>query len=391
MTLTFADSTRSTIGIEWELQLVDKDSNDLRQAANAVIERAWEDATLAPHIHREMLLNTVEVTSAPHSTVADCLSDIRRAVAGLRPITNELRTDVATAGSHPFAKPRYQRVTDSQRYEELVRRTEYWGRQMLLFGVHVHVGVESRNKVLPIVNALVTQAGRLQAISASSPFWAGEDTKYASNRAMVFQQLPTAGIPRQFQRWEELEAYEDGMRTAGVIEGFDEIRWDIRPSPGLGTIELRIFDACTNIREVEAVASLSHCLVDHYSSMIDAGETLPWLPDWFVAENKWRSARYGLEARLICGPRGKQGFTRDLLAETIDELRPTARRLGCERGLDYALEILDFGAAYERQRKVSRMVERGGLDAVVELMRAEMSADRPLDPEEFLESRGRYT
>lgn len=391
MTLTFADSARSTIGIEWELQLVDKDSNDLRQAANAVIERAWEDATLAPHIHREMLLNTVEVTSAPHSTVAECLSDIRRAVAGLRPITNELRTDVATSGSHPFAKPRYQRVTDSHRYEELVRRTEYWGRQMLLFGVHVHVGVESRDKVLPIVNALVTQAGRLQAISASSPFWAGEDTKYASNRAMVFQQLPTAGIPRQFQRWEELEAYEEGMRTAGVIEGFDEIRWDVRPSPGLGTIELRIFDACTNIREVEAVASLSHCLVDHYSSMIDAGETLPWLPDWFVAENKWRSARYGLESRLICSPRGKQAFTRDLLAETIDELRPTARRLGCERGLDYALEILDFGAAYERQRKVSHMVERGGLDAVVELMRAEMSADRPLDPEEFLESRGRYT
>lgn len=387
MTLAFASSERSTVGIEWELQLVDKDSNDLRQSANAVIERAWEHPELKEHVHREMMLNTVEITSSPHKTVPECLADIRAAVGKVRPITNELRADIASSGSHPFAKPRYQRVTDSRRYEELVRRTEYWGRQMLLFGVHVHVGIEDRDKVLPIMNALITQAGRLQAVGASSPFWAGEDTHYASNRAMVFQQLPTAGIPRQFQKWEELEEYETTMRTAGVITSFDEIRWDIRPSPTLGTIEIRIFDACTNILEVEAMSSLSHSLVEHYSSMLDAGEQLPWLPDWFVAENKWRSARYGLEAKLISSPSGKEEWARDLLAASVEELSPTAERLGCARGLEVVTSILEKGAAYERQREVAALSEQNRLDHVVELMRAEMIADQPLDPRQFMATR----
>ncbi len=387
MALDFARSKRSTVGIEWELQLVDKDSNDLRQAATSVIRKAWEDPDIKPLVHHEMMLNTVEVTSKPHQTVSECLTDIEKAVKHVRTITNELRADIASSGSHPFAKPRYQRVTDSKRYAELVKRTEYWGRQMLLFGVHVHVGVEDRRKVLPIANALAAQAGALQALSASSPFWAGEDTKYASNRAMVFQQLPTAGIPRQFQSWEELESYEAGLRGAGVISGFDEIRWDIRPSPKLGTVEVRIFDSCTNILEVEAMASLSHTLVEYYSSMLDAGEVPPTLPDWFVAENKWRSARYGLDAKLVVSKSGQQVYARDLIAGTVEELRLTAARLQCERGLDVAMMILERGAAYERQRKVAELTESGSLDSVVELMRAEMIADHPIAPEAFMASR----
>ena len=158
MPLDFAQSERSTVGVEWELQLVDKDSNDLRQAADAVIRKAREDKELSPHIHREMLLNTTEVTSGKRTKISECLEDLRYGVTALRPITDALRIDLSSAGTHPFARPAYQRVTDSRRYAELVDRTQYWGRQMLLYGVHVHVGVEDRDKVLPIVNALVTRA-----------------------------------------------------------------------------------------------------------------------------------------------------------------------------------------------------------------------------------------
>lgn len=387
MALEFAQSERSTVGVEWELQLVDKDSNDLRQAADAVIRKAREDKELSPHVHREMLLNTVEVTTKKRNTIPECLEDLRYGVTKLRPITDDLRIDLATAGTHPFARPAYQRVTDSKRYAELVERTQYWGRQMLLYGVHVHVGVEDREKVLPICNALVTRAGQLQSLAASSPFWAGQDTQYASNRAMVFQQLPTAGMPPQFHKWKELERYHDGMAKTGVIDSFDELRWDVRPSINLGTVEIRIFDACTNILEVEALASLSHCLVEYYSSMIDAGEKMPILPQWFIDENKWRSARYGMEAILILDEDGNEEHVRDTVERMIEKLEPTAQKLGCLDGLRKVRQILTFGASYQRQRAVAAADPKHALDNVVELMRAEMGADSPLSPQTFLDIR----
>lgn len=387
MTLNFRESPRSTVGVEWELQLVDKDSNELRQVADTVIERAWAHDELRALVHREMLLNTVEVTSKARTTISECIADIRSTVEQIRPITDDLRVDLATAGSHPFARPAYQRVTDSRRYAELVERTQYWGRQMLLYGVHVHVGVEDRDKVLPLVNAMVTRAGQLQALSASSPFWVGQDTSYASNRAMVFQQLPTAGMPPQFREWAELERYYLGMSKTGVVDSFDELRWDVRPSVRLGTIEVRIFDACTNILEVEALASLTHCLVEHFSTMIDQGEKLPILPQWFIDENKWRSARYGMDAVLILDEDGTQEKVRDTVERMLEELRPTAERLGCVEGLEKVRQILTFGASYQRQRAVAASDPKYALDNVVELMRAEMGADSPLSPQAFMEIR----
>ncbi len=385
MTLRFATSERSTVGIEWELQLVDMDSNDLRQAAASVIESAWTNPQLRTLVHQEMLLNTVEIASGAHREIGDCLADIREAVSHLRPLTNDLRIDLASAGSHPFARPAYQRVTDTDRYADLVERTQYWGRQMLLYGVHVHVGVESRDKVLPIINALTTRAGQLQALSASSPYWAGQDTGYASNRAMVFQQLPTSGIPRHFDRWDDLEKYTDDVLKTGIIGSFDEIRWDLRPAPHQGTVEIRVFDACTNIREVEAVASLSHTLVEHCSTLLDRGETLPTMPNWFVKENKWRSARYGLDAKLIIDADGNEEYVRDTLEKMVEELAPTAARLGCSDSLKIVTEILQMGASYQRQRDVAKAQPQNPLDAVVGLMRAEMYADRMLSAEEYLD------
>ena len=387
MELDFAKSGRSSVGVEWELQLVDKDSNDLRQAADTIFEEAQDSSELGPLVRREMLLNTVEVASGAHQSVEACMGDLRFAVGKLRPFTDALRIDLATAGSHPFARPAYQRVTDSQRYQELVERTQYGGRQMLLYGVHVHVGVEDREKVLPIVNAVVTRAGQLQALAASSPFWSGQDTGYASNRSMVFQQLPTAGLPPQFQAWHDLERYHWGMKKTGVIDSFDELRWDVRPSPNLGTVEVRIFDACTNILEVEAMASLTHSLVEHYSRMYDAGEPLPQLPDWFISENKWRSARYGLDAKLIVDEQGNQENAVRTVENMLEELEPVAADLGCASGLQKVQDILEVGPSYQRQRQVAAADPTYALDTVVELMRSEMVADRPLSLEEFMDTR----
>lgn len=376
--MKFARSEQSTLGIEWELQLIDQDSNDLRQAA-AYILAALHDS---PFIHGEMLLNTVEVVSGVHTTVAACVADLQSGVAQLREKTEPLRIDVASAGAHPFANPAYQRVTNKERYATLVDRTQYWGRQMLLFGTHVHVGIDRREKVLPVLKAVLTRAYHIQALSSSSPFWAGEDTHYASNRAMVFQQLPTAGIPRQFDTWEQLERFTSDMMSTGTITDFNEVRWDVRPSPGWGTLELRVADANTNIEELAAIAALIHCLVDYFSSRFDAGDELPSMPDWFVAENKWRAARYGMDAVLITDERGTEEPVADTLRAMVKQLEPYAAALGCSAELSGIERICQSGAAYQRFRETARL-NGGSRDAVVEHMRAEMRAERPLRPTFF--------
>lgn len=376
--LPFARSERSTVGLEWELALVDADSGDLRQVAQTVLDAVRPaDGREHPAIRQELLLNTVEVVSGVCRTVGEAGADLARAIEEVRAVTDPLRVELMCAGTHPFARWAQQKVTDKQRYATLIDRTQWWGRQMLIYGVHVHVGIEDRSKVLPIARALLTCFAHLQSLSASSPFWGGRDTGYASNRALMFQQLPTAGLPFQFERWEQLEDYVADMLHTGVIDAFDEVRWDVRPSPRFGTIETRVCDGASNLLEVTALAALTHCLVEHFSSMLDRGEELPTMQPWFVQENKWRSARYGMDAIVIVNSAGDEELVTDAVERLLGELAPVAERLGCTAELDAVRVILRRGASYQRQRAVARR-HGGELDAVVAALVAEMRAGRPL-------------
>ena len=374
--LPFAHSERSTLGVEWELQLIDRDSLDLRQCAAEILRAVRPD----PHIHGEMMLNTVELVSGARRSVAECIEDIALAFDRLLPVTEPLRVDLSSAGTHPFADPLVQKVTDTERYARLVDRTRLWGHQMLIFGTHVHVGLEDRAKALPILRALLTRTAHLQCLSASSPFWAGLDTGYADNRAMMFQQLPTAGAPHQLETWDELEAYAGDMIHTGVIEDFTEVRWDVRPSPRLGTIEVRACDAATNLTELAGIAALTQCLVESFSRALDRGEELDAMPAWYVDENKWRSARYGMDAILITDSLGNEELVTDTVERMVTELAPVAADLGCEAELEGVRATLEAGASYQRQLAAVR--SGGGNEAAVRLLLAEVRAGRPLRPDE---------
>ena len=378
MQIPFSRSARSSLGVEWELALVDSDSGDLRQVAQTVLDAvAPADGREHPTIRQELLLNTVEIVTGVCHTVPEAGRDLQRSIDELRAITDPLRVELMCAGTHPFARWNNQKVTDKQRYATLIDRTQWWGRQMLIYGVHVHVGIEDRDKVLPILSAVLTYFPHLQSLSASSPFWGGKDTGYASNRALMFQQLPTAGLPFQFQRWEDLEAYAADMLHTGVIDQFDEIRWDLRPSPRFGTLEMRICDGASNLTEVLAFAALIHCLVEHFSTMLDEGKELPSLQPWFAQENKWRSARYGMDAIIILNSRGDEELVTEAVPKLLTELEPVAERLGCATELDGVRTILRKGASYQRQRAVARR-HGGDLGAVVAALVAEMRAGKPL-------------
>jgi carboxylate-amine ligase len=235
---------------------------------------------------------------------------------------------------------------------------------MMIWGIHVHVGIDEREKALPILDGLLAYLPHLQALSASSPFWAGVDTGYASNRALMFQQLPTAGLPYPLADWAAYERYVDDLVRTGVIDDHSEVRWDIRPSPKWGTVEVRVCDGVSTAAEIAAIGALVQCLVEWMSTRLDEGETLSVLQPWYVRENKWRAARYGLEAEVITDVAGTERLVTDDLRELLTTLAPVADRLGCAAELQQVRRTLDAGASYQRQLRVAE-ASGGDLRAVV--------------------------
>jgi carboxylate-amine ligase len=353
--------------VEWEFALVDAQTRDLSNEGPAVIAEIGEN----PRVHKELLRNTVEVVSGICECAAEAMEDLRETLGPARQIVRARGMELFCAGTHPFARWSSQKLTDAPRYAELIKRTQWWGRQMLIWGVHVHVGISSAAKVMPIMTSLLNYYPHLLALSASSPWWGGEDTGYASNRAMMFQQLPTAGLPFHFQRWAEFEGFVYDQKKTGIIDHMDEIRWDIRPSPHLGTLEVRICDGVSNLRELSALVALTHCLVVDLDRRLDAGETLPTMPPWHVQENKWRAARYGLDAVIILDADSNERLVTDDLSDLLTRLEPVAKSLHCADELAAVCDIYRDGASYQRQRRVAEEHD-GDLRAVVDALVGEL-------------------
>jgi len=370
--LEFAPSGRSSVGIEWEIALVDRTTGDLVSIADDVLEALRRpDGSKHPTITGELLLNTIEVVSGVHQTVGGAVADVAGQVAEVRAVVAPRGVDPICSGSHPFGQWYDQAITDKPRYRKLIDRTQWWGRNMMIWGIHVHVGIEDKNKVIPILNGMLSYIPHLQALAASSPYWAGVDTGFASNRAQMFQQLPTAGLPWDLPDWEAWESYVDDMTTTGIIDDVTEVRWDIRPAPRWGTIEVRVCDGVSTTQELGAIAALIQCLVEWMSTRLDAGEAVPTMQPWFVRENKWRAARYGLDAEIILDAAGAERLVTDDVRLLIDTLSPVAERLGCLGELLDLHEIIDNGGSYQRQLRVAADAD-GSLPAVVAALSREL-------------------
>ncbi|WP_211348948.1 glutamate--cysteine ligase [Nocardioides litoris] len=373
MRIDFHASADYTLGVEWELALVDRRSRDLRNDAQHLFARARPRLPHPERLHQELLRNTVELVTGVCSTVGEAMDDLRATLAPVLAAGDDLDLDLYGAGTHPFASWTGQQLSAGHRYEELIDRTQWWGRQMLIWGVHVHVGLPERDRVLPVLSSLLNYFPHLQALSASSPVWGGLDTGYASNRALMFQQLPTAGLPFQFETWAQFEAFAQDQVTTGVIDDLSEIRWDLRPAPHLGTLENRVCDGVSSLRDLAALTALCHCLVVDLDTRMAAGETLPTMPPWHVQENKWRAARYGLDAIVILDAASTERLVTDDLADLLVRLEPTAERLGCAAELASVAEVVAGGASYQRQRAVAAAHD-GDLVAVVDSVVRELRA-----------------
>ncbi|MEJ5913009.1 glutamate--cysteine ligase [Pseudokineococcus sp. 1T1Z-3] len=378
MAVAFTPSARPTVGVEWELALVDRTTRDLVNAAGDVLARVADGGgRTSGRVTGELLRNTVELVSGICENADEAAEDLGLTLAAVRAAADPLGVELACSGTHPFGQWSPEQLADGERYAELIERTQWWGRQMLIWGLHVHVGLDSADKVFPVLGALLHKAPHLQALTASSPLWTGVDTGYASNRAMMFQQLPTAGLPFAFERWSEYEGFVDDQLRTGVIDGIADVRWDIRPAPHLGTIEVRVCDGVPTLAELRAVTALVHCLVVDLDRRLVAGERLPSMPPWHVQENKWRAARYGLEAEVVLDAAGRERLVTDDLADLLEDLQPVARDLGCTDALAAVEDIPRTGASYQRQRAVAEAAG-GDLVAVVDALVDELRAGAPL-------------
>ena len=346
--IEFVSSPRPTVGVEMELELINRDTRELVSGAHEILGEMGAPHGEAGHpkAKKELLQSTVEIITGICETVADIKADLAATMAELREHTEPRNLEIMLLGNASVQRSRARRRSVPTRATcRLVNDMQWPAKQMQIFGIHVHVGVRSGEKAIAMVNALSAYIPHFLALSASSPYWMGHDTGMASWRSKVFEGLPTAGPPWLLSGWPQFEQLMDTLISSQTIKTIREVWWDIRPHPAFGTVEIRVCDGIPTLREVGVVAALSQCLVHQFDVMIDRGYTLPTPRAWLVRENKWRAARHGLDASIIVDEGGTTVPLRQAIRELVEDLTPVAARLGCTSELRGAVDIMDRGRA----------------------------------------------
>jgi carboxylate-amine ligase len=370
MDVNYGSRAPFTLGVEEELQLVNAESFEL---TSRYAEVFGEAARSDERIKAELLQSTVEVATKPARTVSEAIAEAGELRRRAKEEAEASGVAVISAGTHSFSRYEHQEVTEEQRYEDLVESLQWAVSRQLIFGLHVHVGLESAQQAIAVANALRTWLPELLAASANSPFWHGRDTGLGSTRSKVFDTMPRSGIPPAFASFEEFELLVDrGVRT-GSWDDYTFIWWDLRPHPRLGTIEIRICDAQTRLENTAVLVALVQSLVATLAERYEREGTLPIQPRPLIEENKWRAARFGLEATLVDLERDEERPARTALRALADVAAPAATRLGCTNELRLLEGLLERGDGAHEQR-AAHQVAGGSLLGV-----ARWLAERTID------------
>ncbi|HZO58616.1 MAG TPA: carboxylate-amine ligase [Solirubrobacterales bacterium] len=336
-----------TLGVEEELMIVDPGSMELVSAIEEMIEAIpWEtEGSVKPELLQSVLEIATDVCRNA-GEAAGQLEDLRRRV---RETAETKGLTIGSAATHPFAMWEDQRIVQRERYEELVAALGFVVRQELLFGLHVHVGIDDADKAIHVANGMRVHLPILLALSTNSPFWRGQATSWMSSRTPLFRLLPRVGIPPRFEGWDEYCERIEFMVTAGAIPDYTYLWWDVRPHPNLGTVEIRSCDAQTRLEHTIAITALIQAMAKELCEHFDAGEALGTFPAELLEENKWLAARYGVHGELIDLPSSKRVPTAELARRLVARLRPHARELGAEAELEGILDLAKGGTGADRQ------------------------------------------
>jgi carboxylate-amine ligase len=338
-----------SLGVEEELHIVDATTGELVQKIEEIMSRLPNE--LHEFVSYELFQSVMEIKTPPCASVAEVEKHLRELRGRVGSWAAACGASLASAGTHPFSRYRDQKVTDQERYKNVLRTLRWIAQREVIFGQHVHVAVPGPEEAIIAHNRLAQRTPLLLALSANSPFWQGFDTGFESARVKIFESFPRAGLPPAFPDYEAFEGYVDLMVDSGAMEDYTYCWWDVRPHAKIGTIELRVLDSQTSLKDTVALTALTQCLVAE--ALEEVGPHEPY--DMHIAvENKFRASRYGMEAAFY-DPNDKTTIpARDLARDLVERLKAHAQDLGCEGELESVLEIVEEGTGSQRQREVYR-------------------------------------
>jgi glutamate---cysteine ligase / carboxylate-amine ligase len=333
-----------TIGIEEELMILDAETLELVNAIETLLENAPSG-----EIKPELMESVLEVSTDPCRNTAEAGEQLRalRRQVGQTAATKNFA--IGSAGTHPFAMWEDQRIVARPRYRDLISALRFVARQELIFGMHVHVGVDDPDKAIHVANGMRVHVPVLLGLSANSPFWRADSTGLASTRTPIFRAFPRVGIPPTYKDWEDYERRIEFMVEAKVIEDYTYLWHDVRPHPNFGTVEIRVMDSQTHIEHTLGLAALVQGLVKELCEHFDAGKQLSRYPFEMLDENKWLAARHGLDGELVDLPHSTRVSTRALARRLLDRMQEHCQDLGSAEDLEAVEDLLERGNGAARQ------------------------------------------
>src|SRR5215471_4387058 len=357
-----------TIGIEEEYQIIDPQTRELKSYITQILEDS--KLILREQVKAELHQSMVEVGTEVCRTPGEARAELVRLRGEIIKLAARNNLKIAAAGTHPFSSWVTQEITPFERYLGVQNDMQDLARQLLIFGTHVHVGIEDREFLIDAMNVARYFAPHVLCLSTSSPFWTGRNTGLKSYRSIIFRHFPRSGIPPQFKDWGEYDGMVETMVKTRCIPDGTKIWYDVRPNWRYPTLEFRICDVCTRVDEAVCIAALFQAIIAKLWKLRRDNLTFRVYPTELVEENKWRAVRYGLDGKLLDLGKQEEVPARDLIRELIQWfLDDVVDELGTRAEVEYAYRILEGGSSADRQL---RTFERAGdCRAVVDQLVAE--------------------
>src|SRR5687767_12637507 len=351
-----------TLGIEEEFQIVDPKTRELRSHVVEIL--AEGTMLLGEQIKPEMIQSMVEVGTGICANIQEARADITNLRSVISSLARKNGLVIIAASTHPISRWQDQKIFEDERYELLVQELQTVARSLLIFGLHVHVGVPDRDRQMHIMNAARYFLPHVLALTTSSPFWMAHNTGLKSYRCEIFKQFPRTDIPDHFDSHASFQRYIDLLVKTGCIDNGKKIWWDVRPHPFFPTLEFRVCDIPTRVDDTIAIAALFQAIVAKLNSLIDRNLGFRLYRRMLIQENKWRAVRYGLDGMMIDFGKQKEVPTRDLIHELLDFVDDVVDPLGSRKEIEHIYKIMDRGTSADRQLQIYR--ETNDLKAVVD-------------------------
>ena len=336
-----------TLGIEEELMIVDAETLELVNGIETMLESMPPDTK--GEVKPELMESVLEIATTPCANTREAGGQLRELRRKVQETAHSKGLAIASAGTHPFAMWEDQRIVARTRYRDLIAALRFVARQELIFGQHVHVGVDDPDKAIHVANGMRVHLPLLLALSANSPFWRADSTGLLSTRMPIFRAFPRVGIPPTYRNWEEYSKRIDFMIESRVIEDYTYLWYDVRPHPNFGTVEVRVMDSQTRIEHTLGLAALVQALVKELCEHLEAGKRLSTYPYEMLDENKWLASRHGLDQELVDLPKTRRVATRELALRVLERVHHHAEELGSAGELAGIEDLLERGNGASRQ------------------------------------------